>query len=62
MGARVLGLPPIVPLLPGGGPGVALFRSEGKLSWGFDADYELVPNLARRAPPAIARAWYNRPR
>lgn len=46
MGARLLGLYPIVPLLPGGGLGVALFSYEGKLCWGFNADYELVPNLA----------------
>ena len=46
MGARLLGLYPIVPLLPGGGLGVALFSYEGKLCWGFNSDYELVPNLA----------------
>jgi diacylglycerol O-acyltransferase len=46
VGARLLGLYPSVPLLPGGGLGVALFSYEGKLCWGFNADYELVPDLA----------------
>jgi len=45
VGARLLGLYPLVPLLPGGGLGVALFSYEGKLCWGFNADYELVPDL-----------------
>ena len=35
-----------MPLLPGGGLGVALFSYEGKLCWGFNGDYELVPDLA----------------
>jgi hypothetical protein len=46
MGAKLLGMYPIVPLLPSGGLGVALFSYEGKLCWGFNADYELVPNLS----------------
>jgi len=46
VGARLLGLYPLVPLLPGCGLGVALFSYEGKLCWGFNADYELVPDLA----------------
>jgi diacylglycerol O-acyltransferase len=45
MGARLLGLYPLVPLLPGCGLGIALFSYEGKLCWGFNADYELVPDL-----------------
>jgi WS/DGAT/MGAT family acyltransferase len=45
-GAKLLGLYPIVPLLPGGGLSVALFSYEGKLCWGFNGDYELVPDLA----------------
>jgi WS/DGAT/MGAT family acyltransferase len=45
MGAKLHGMYPIVPLLPGGGLGVALFSYEGKLCWGFNADYELIPNL-----------------
>jgi WS/DGAT/MGAT family acyltransferase len=45
VGARLLGMYPLVPLLPGGGLGVALFSYEGKLCWGFNADRELVPDL-----------------
>jgi len=45
-GARLLALYPIVPLIPGGGLGVALFSYEGKLCWGFNGDFELVPDLA----------------
>lgn len=45
VGARLLAMYPIVPLLPGGGLGVALFSYEGKLCWGFNGDYELVPDL-----------------
>jgi WS/DGAT/MGAT family acyltransferase len=46
VGARLLGMYPLVPLLPGGGLGIALFSYEGKLCWGFNADPELVPDLA----------------
>jgi len=45
MGSRLLGMYPIVPLLPGSGLGVALFSYEGKLCWGFNGDSELVPDL-----------------
>jgi WS/DGAT/MGAT family acyltransferase len=45
-GAKMLAMYPIVPLIPGGGLGVALFSYEGKLCWGFNGDYELVPDLA----------------
>ncbi|MEZ4332754.1 MAG: wax ester/triacylglycerol synthase family O-acyltransferase [Myxococcota bacterium] len=45
VGAKLLGMYPIVPLIPGCGLGVALFSYEGKLCWGFNADYQLVPNL-----------------
>ena len=44
-GAKLLAMYPIVPLIPGGGLGVALFSYEGKLCWGFNSDYELVPDL-----------------
>jgi diacylglycerol O-acyltransferase len=33
------------PLLPNTGLGVALFSYDGKLCWGFNGDYELVPDL-----------------
>jgi WS/DGAT/MGAT family acyltransferase len=45
VGAPLLGLYPMVPLIPGGGLGIALFSYEGRLCWGFNADYELVPDL-----------------
>jgi len=45
MGAKLLGMYPVVPLLPSGGLGIALFSYEGKLCWGFNADYQLVPQL-----------------
>lgn len=45
VGARLLGMYPVVPLLPGCGLGIALFSYEGKLCWGFNADPQLIPNL-----------------
>jgi WS/DGAT/MGAT family acyltransferase len=45
-GAKLLGMYPIVPLIPGGGLGVALFSYEGKLCWGFNGDDELVADLS----------------
>jgi WS/DGAT/MGAT family acyltransferase len=45
VGSRLLGLYPLVPLLPGGGLGIALFSYEDKLCWGFNGDYEIVPDL-----------------
>ncbi|MBW2424044.1 MAG: wax ester/triacylglycerol synthase family O-acyltransferase [Deltaproteobacteria bacterium] len=45
VGARLLGMYPVVPLIPGCGLGVALFSYEGKLCWGFNADFRLIPNL-----------------
>jgi len=45
-GAKLLAMYPIVPLIPGGGLGVALFSYEGKLCWGFNGDFELVPDLS----------------
>lgn len=44
-GSKLLAMYPIVPLIPGGGLGVALFSYEGKLCWGFNGDFELVPDL-----------------
>jgi hypothetical protein len=34
-----------VPLIPGTGIGVALISYDGRLCWGFNGDYELVPDL-----------------
>jgi len=45
VGAPLLGMYPLVPLVPGGGLGIALFSYEGRLCWGFNADWELVPDL-----------------
>ncbi|MBW2271016.1 MAG: wax ester/triacylglycerol synthase family O-acyltransferase [Deltaproteobacteria bacterium] len=45
VGAKLLGMYPVVPLMPGSGLGIALFSYEGKLCWGINADYELVPDL-----------------
>lgn len=45
VGARLLGMYPIVPLIPGCGLGIALFSYEGKLCWGLNADHHLIPNL-----------------
>jgi WS/DGAT/MGAT family acyltransferase len=45
LGARLLEVYPQVPLLQNTGVGVALFSYDGKLCWGFNADYELMPDL-----------------
>lgn len=45
VGAKLLGMYPIVPLIPGCGLGIALFSYEGKLCWGLNADHHLIPNL-----------------
>jgi len=45
LGARLIEAFPLVPLLENTGLGVALFSYNGKLCWGFNADYELMPDL-----------------
>jgi hypothetical protein len=45
LGAELLDLFPMVPLLPNIGLGVALMSYNGKVCWGFNADPELVPDL-----------------
>jgi WS/DGAT/MGAT family acyltransferase len=45
LGAKLLGMYPQVPLIPGTGIGVALISYDGRLCWGFNGDYELVPDL-----------------
>ena len=45
LGARLIEAFPLVPLLENTGLGVALFSYNGKLCWGFNADYELIPDL-----------------
>jgi WS/DGAT/MGAT family acyltransferase len=44
-GARMLEIYPHVPLVDNLGLGVALLSYDGKLCWGFNADYDLVPDL-----------------
>jgi WS/DGAT/MGAT family acyltransferase len=51
VGAKLLGMYPVVPLLPRTGLGVALFSYDGRLCWGFAADQDLVPDV-----PAFVRA------
>ena len=45
LGARLIALYPLVPLLENTGLGVALFSYDGRLCWGFNADYDLLPDL-----------------
>jgi diacylglycerol O-acyltransferase / wax synthase len=45
LGSRMIEIYPVVPLLDGLGLGIALFSYDGKLCWGFNADYDLVPDL-----------------
>jgi WS/DGAT/MGAT family acyltransferase len=50
-GAKLLGMYPVVPLLPRTGLGVALFSYDGRLCWGFAVDQDLVPDV-----PSFVRA------
>ncbi len=45
LGSRMVEAYPVVPLLDGLGLGIALFSYDGKLCWGFNADWDLVPDL-----------------
>jgi len=45
LGARMQEIYPYVPLADNLGLGIALFSYDGALAWGFNADYELVPDL-----------------
>lgn len=53
LGARLVGGYPLVPLFENQGLGIALFSYAGQLCWGFNADWDLVPDL-RRFVDAIA--------
>ena len=44
-GARMLASYPLVPLFANQGLGIALFSYCGGLHWGFNADWEAVPDL-----------------
>jgi WS/DGAT/MGAT family acyltransferase len=45
LGSRMIESYPHVPLVDGLGLGIALLSCEGKLCWGFNADYDLIPDL-----------------
>jgi WS/DGAT/MGAT family acyltransferase len=45
LGSRLLASYPLVPLFTHQAVGVALFSYDGGLYWGFNADWELVPDL-----------------
>ncbi|MEE8312071.1 MAG: wax ester/triacylglycerol synthase family O-acyltransferase [Candidatus Binatia bacterium] len=45
LGARMEEIYPLVPLFSGQGLGVALFSYDGTLSWGFNADWDALPDL-----------------
>lgn len=47
MGAPMNEIYPQVPLADRTGLGIALFSYDGRLCWGFNADYEVVPDLSR---------------
>ena len=44
-GARMLALYPLVPLFENQGLGIALFSYNDRLHWGFNADWDAVPDL-----------------
>ncbi len=45
LGAKLLTAYPQVPLFENQGLGIALFSYAGKICWGFNADWDLVPDL-----------------
>ena len=45
LGAKLLAMFPQVPLIEGVGLGIALLSYDGRIFWGFTADYELIPDL-----------------
>jgi diacylglycerol O-acyltransferase / wax synthase len=45
LGARMLDSFPLVPLVDNLGLGIALMSYDGRLCWGFNADYDLLPDL-----------------
>jgi hypothetical protein len=45
LGAELIESFPQIPLIENTGLAVALFSYNGKLCWGFNADYDLVPDL-----------------
>jgi len=47
LGGRMLAMIPQVPLLQNIGLGIALMSYDGRVFWGFTADYDLLPDLER---------------
>jgi WS/DGAT/MGAT family acyltransferase len=45
LGARMLEIYPLVPLFENQGVGIALFSYDGGLYWGFNADWDAMPDL-----------------
>jgi diacylglycerol O-acyltransferase len=45
LGAKLVSMFPMAPLLDTMGMAIALFSYNGRLNWGFIADYQLVPDL-----------------
>ena len=45
LGARMLECYPVVPLFNSLALGIALFSYDGRLFWGFNADWDAVPDL-----------------
>ncbi len=45
LGARMLNMFPMAPLLDNMGIAIALFSYNGRINWGFIADYRLMPDL-----------------
>jgi WS/DGAT/MGAT family acyltransferase len=45
LGARMLACYPVVPLFRNQGLGVALFSYDGRIHWGFNADWDVLPDL-----------------
>ena len=56
LGAELLEMYPVVPLMENMGLGFAIFSYNGKVMWGFNADYELVPDLPQ-IPKLIRRSF-----
>jgi WS/DGAT/MGAT family acyltransferase len=45
LGAEMTDQYPLVPLWEGHGVGIALFSYNGRIDWGFNADYDIMENL-----------------
>ena len=57
LGARMLEIYPLVPLIDNLGLGIALFSYDGQLCWGFNADYDLVPGPATSSSRGTREAF-----